>query len=258
MHVFDIEPFDSTAEGATNVQFRNNTIGSYGLTRTYVSFFFACNGIAGSTASGITVTDNTVAGNDAGYDGKRLGLHTLVDTARRTNIVFTNNTCSRTANGTLYPGAVLYFAHVDGLTIAGNTQPLSSGTLVSVSDCTNVSYTTLGHHSGTFFSKSAIKRRMASSFSALSIIAEIPGQLLAAALVDGDLGIVSYSVSGNPLIYPVANVYRNDPVNGSVLIYSGPASVSAYDYGVPLGGGSVEYKFDLGSYTQSISVDTSE
>jgi hypothetical protein len=33
---------------------------------------------------------------------------------------------------------VLNFAHVDGLTITGNTQPLSSGSLASIADCTNV------------------------------------------------------------------------------------------------------------------------
>jgi len=138
MHVLDIEPFSSTAEGATNVMLRNNTIGSYGLTNIYVSFFFAANGIDGSTVRDITVSGNTVAGNDAGYDGKPLGLHTLVVTARRTNITVTNNTCTRPADGTRYPGAVMFFRHVDGLTVTGNVQPLANGVLIRQYDSTGV------------------------------------------------------------------------------------------------------------------------
>jgi hypothetical protein len=138
MHVFDIEPFSDTAEGATNVEYLDNIIGAYGLTSVYVSFFFAANGIAGSTVRDITVSRNIVAGNDAGYDGKPLGLHVLVDTARRTNIVVTDNRCDRPADGTKWPGAVMRFAHVDGLTVARNVQPLSSGILTSVVDCTGV------------------------------------------------------------------------------------------------------------------------
>jgi hypothetical protein len=35
-------------------------------------------------------------------------------------------------------GPRLYFAHIDGLTITGNVQPLTSGPLSSVVDCTGV------------------------------------------------------------------------------------------------------------------------
>jgi len=33
---------------------------------------------------------------------------------------------------------VLNFAHIDGLTVTGNVQPLTSGSLAAISDCTNV------------------------------------------------------------------------------------------------------------------------
>jgi hypothetical protein len=140
MHVFNIEPFGSTAEGATNVRFLNNTIGSYGLTKSYVAFFFAACGVAGSTVRDITVSGNTVAGNAAGYDGKPLGLHIIVATARRQNIVVTNNRGNLAADGTKYPGAVMYFNHVDGVTVTGNVQPLASGVLVKFADSTGVTY----------------------------------------------------------------------------------------------------------------------
>ena len=59
----------------------------------------------------------------------------MIDLARRQNIVFTNNT-STVAGG----GPVLRFAHIDGLTVTGNVQPLSSGVLASITDSTGVTY----------------------------------------------------------------------------------------------------------------------
>jgi hypothetical protein len=35
---------------------------------------------------------------------------------------------------------VLMFAHIDGLTVTGNVQPLTSGSLASITDCTGVTY----------------------------------------------------------------------------------------------------------------------
>lgn len=137
MHVLDIEP-DYTQDGATNVRFADNTVGSYGLTNTYVSFFFAANGVDGSTVRDITVSGNRVTGNLAGYDGKGLGLHVLVDSARRQNIAVSNNRADAPADGASYPGAVMYFSHVDGVTVTGNVQPLSAGVLTRFADCTRI------------------------------------------------------------------------------------------------------------------------
>jgi hypothetical protein len=144
MHVFDIEPFGS-GEGASNVIFRNNTVGTYGHTSTYDSLFFCATGVRDSTLSGITVTGNTVQGNNEGYLGKAVGLSTLVQykdgTAtpiRRLNVTFTNNVCTRPINATTWPTGGIQFNHVDGLTVFGNTQPVSAGTLLLYSDCTNV------------------------------------------------------------------------------------------------------------------------
>jgi hypothetical protein len=121
--VFDIEPNEATG-GASNVKFINNTVGVVSQVRGK-AFLFGANGAAGSVVSDVTVSGNTVTGDS---------LDTYVtNTTRRQNIAFTNNT----AHG-VSPGPVLYFAHVDGLTVTGNVQPLTSGSLASISDCTGV------------------------------------------------------------------------------------------------------------------------
>jgi hypothetical protein len=123
--VFDIEPNTST-EGASNVKFLDNTIGTVGQPRGK-RFLFGANGAAGSTISGVTVSGNTITG---------AGLDAYVNiSTRRANIVFTNNTSTVAEYG-----PVLSFAHIDGLTVFGNTQPLTSGTLASITDCTGVNY----------------------------------------------------------------------------------------------------------------------
>jgi hypothetical protein len=47
--------------------------------------------------------------------------------------VFANNTTTKAGGG-----PVLIFEHVDGLTVSGNSQPVTSGWLVSISDSTAV------------------------------------------------------------------------------------------------------------------------
>ena len=116
---FDIEP-NTSDQGASNVRFLDNTAG------TWTNSFLSADGAAGSVVNGITVSGNTVTGKS---------LLTAIGLARRQNVVFTNNTSRVTASG-----PVLRFAHVDGLTITGNTQPLSSGSLASITDSTSVTY----------------------------------------------------------------------------------------------------------------------
>jgi len=123
MHVLDIEP-DDASQGAIGVTFRDNTVGTYGLTPLFSGFLFAADGAAGSTVRNVTVTGNTVTGST---------LFTTVEVARRQNITFTNNTSTVAARG-----PVLYFAYVDGLTVTGNVQPLAATVLASYVDCTSV------------------------------------------------------------------------------------------------------------------------
>ena len=121
--VFNVEP-NTSAEGATNIIFRNNTVG------TFRQDFAAVDGShTGAPINGITISGNTITGGT---------LFTVIDnggTARMRNIVFTNNTS--TVAG---PGPLLEFAHIDGLTVTGNVQPLTSGSLASITDSTGVTY----------------------------------------------------------------------------------------------------------------------
>jgi Right handed beta helix region len=116
---FDIEP-NVDDQGASNVQFLDNTAG------TWTNSFLSADGAAGSVVRDVTVSGNTVTG---------ASLLTVIDLARRQNITFTNNRSSVTA-----AGPVLRFAHIDGLTVTGNIQPLSSGVLASITDSTGVTY----------------------------------------------------------------------------------------------------------------------
>jgi hypothetical protein len=132
MHVFNIEP-DYSYNLNAYITFRNNSVGIYALSTSYTGFFFIADGAAGSATHDVTVTGNTVTGNPHSGDGTPRGLNARVMLARRANIVFTNNTTGQAAIG-----PVLAFAHVDGLTVAGNTQPLTTGVLASITDCTGV------------------------------------------------------------------------------------------------------------------------
>jgi Right handed beta helix region len=118
--IFDIEPNDTT-QGASSVRFVDNAVGSWSHEQ---GFFFAANGAAGSVVRDVTVSGNTVTGSP---------LTSYVTVARRQRISVTDNTSTIPA-----AGPVLRFAHVDGLTVTGNLQPLASGVLTSAIDCTGV------------------------------------------------------------------------------------------------------------------------
>lgn len=118
-NVFDIEA-NRANEGAVGIKFLANTAG------TWTNAFFSGNGAVGSVVSGVTISGNRITGGT---------LLTVITIARRKNIVFTNNTSTVRGHG-----PILRFAHIDGLTVRGNHQPLSSGSLVSIIDCTRVQY----------------------------------------------------------------------------------------------------------------------
>jgi hypothetical protein len=136
LHLLDIEP-DHSYEGAANVKLINNTVNVYGLTSRYTSWFVAAEGAAGSVVDGLTIDGNSIIGGRPAWSpgGTYAGLATTIRQTGRQNVVFTNNT-------TTVPsiGPVLYFANIDGLTITGNVQPLTSGTLTSITACTGVTY----------------------------------------------------------------------------------------------------------------------
>ncbi len=115
----DVEP-NVRSEAARSIRFLDNTAG------TWTNSFVSAEGAPGSVVNGVTISGNTVTGKS---------LLTVIGLARRANIVFTNNTSKVKA-----AGPVLRFAHIDGLTVTGNVQPLSSGVLASITDSTNVTY----------------------------------------------------------------------------------------------------------------------
>ena len=136
MFIVDIEP-DLASEGATNVTLRDSSIGSYGLTNQYTSWVLAAEGATGSTVSGVSVINNTITGNPhAGYDGAPLGLTvTVVNRGPRTNFAVQDNTSTITV-----AGPPLQFTGVNGVTVTGNRQPLSSGQLAIFPGSSGVTY----------------------------------------------------------------------------------------------------------------------
>jgi len=135
--VMDIEP-DTAYQGAINVTLRDNTVGVYGMTPQYTQWFVACANNdygPGAVVRGITITGNHVSGGapSSANTPNAGGLATWFGKRRTADITFTNNTTTKAG-----AGPVLIFEHVDGLTVTGNTQPLTSGSLVSIRDSTDV------------------------------------------------------------------------------------------------------------------------
>jgi hypothetical protein len=139
----DIEP-GTSSEGAIDVVIRDNTIKSYGVTGNFDPLFFAaCDAPwgGGSTVRDVTVTGNTVETSRSGWHGGVLGLNSMVcgDNATRANFTFTNNVATGTVDGA--PWGVLRFIDVRGVTVSGNRQPLSGGSvLATFQGSTNVTY----------------------------------------------------------------------------------------------------------------------
>ncbi|MBA2253674.1 MAG: hypothetical protein H0W07_00990, partial [Chloroflexi bacterium] len=109
------------------VRFLDNTVGSYGYGSGAgrSGLMFAAEGVAPNAVRDIVVSGNRVTNDPISAQVTML--------RRRVNITFTNNTSTAVAAGPL-----LTFAHIDGLTVTGNAQPLRSGVLMSITDSTNV------------------------------------------------------------------------------------------------------------------------
>jgi hypothetical protein len=135
--VLDIEP-DTSNQGAINVTLRANSVAAWGLSPLYTMWFVACANNEfgpGAVIRGITITGNHVsAGAPSSPNTPNAGgLATWIGKSRTADIRFTDNTTTKAG-----AGPVLRFEHVDGLTVTGNTQPLTSGSLLYISDSTNV------------------------------------------------------------------------------------------------------------------------
>jgi len=129
-YILDIEPNDNT-ESATDITFRYNTVGSWGPNLGVGAGFVACgSGTAYNQIGDIAITGNTITGS---ANASLLSYFNQNQYKRLTNITFTNNKAAQTTSG-----PVLVFKAIDGLTVTGNTQPLSTGSLASITNCTNV------------------------------------------------------------------------------------------------------------------------
>ena len=104
--VMDIEP-DYDWSGAADVMVRDNTIGSYGLTRPAPAGSSPPAGAAGSTVRDVSIIGNTISGTArSGYEGKPLALHVKVcgEVGPRTDFVIRDNTSSRTDRRRVHAG----------------------------------------------------------------------------------------------------------------------------------------------------------
>jgi len=118
----DLEPTSGTTEGNTNIVFRNNAYS------TWDNCFLAINsGNRNTVCTDLEFSNNTVSGSSL------LTLATYATANRIKRLAFTGNRSSVTASA-----PVIRFAHIDGLTVGSNVQPVSSGNMYSISDCTAV------------------------------------------------------------------------------------------------------------------------
>lgn len=115
---FDIEP-NHVTDVCSDITLRNNTAGTWGYA------FLALGSNAGGPIDKIVVDNNTVTGGSI-----KAYIGNSVPTKRMTRITFTNN------KGTIAAGSIFYLSYIDGLTVTGNVQSLSSGVLTNITDCT--------------------------------------------------------------------------------------------------------------------------
>lgn len=131
MWVVDIEP-NRPSEGADGFLFRDNVVGTYGLTDEYLAWLVSARaGAEGAIAQNVSIMRNTITGNPgSGYDGDPLGLNVYVDgrLGPRSNWVIQDNTSSITMSRTTH-GAPVYMRDVTGVVLVGNRQPMRAGAL---------------------------------------------------------------------------------------------------------------------------------
>jgi Right handed beta helix region len=130
--VFDIEPYMADG-GASDVQLTDNVIDGYGASPTYTGWVLEGSAFDMTTT---IVHDITLARNRI-IDGATKSANTVTTaglaiklrTQRWRQITVSDNVSTVSGNG-----PAMYFEHINGLTVSGNSQPLSSGTLVWFDD----------------------------------------------------------------------------------------------------------------------------
>ena len=139
--VIDIEPGAADA-GADGVVIRSNDIGSFGLGDQDNAWLLAACGKAGSVVRDVTIADNDIEGNRIGWSGnitrpwRALSVRVCGTGTTRADFSVTGNVARNAVSG-----PAMVFTDVKGVTVTGNTQPLSSGREVaSFTGSTNVTY----------------------------------------------------------------------------------------------------------------------
>lgn len=117
----DVEPNIGPGWGTDNTSITNNTIGTYRL--------YALGVIENAPNNGVVFTGNKVTGSK----GLRIGVISLGTLVRAKSVTIQNNT----AVSAQAPPAI-EANNVDGLTVTGNTIPMSGGTMAIVSNSTQV------------------------------------------------------------------------------------------------------------------------
>jgi hypothetical protein len=135
LDILDIEP-DWANQGATDVLFRDNAIGTYAHSDLYRSHVLSICGNADAPVANVTVDNNVVTGGrQTNARNSPGGVTARADRPNRTNIRFTNNKSSNAG-----PGYMVDFENVTTLTVTGNVQPLTSGQFAYIVNSTNVTY----------------------------------------------------------------------------------------------------------------------
>ena len=129
LYAFDIEPnghsFSGVAAGAEDVRFSDNTIVTYGIDHDLTPWVLA--GTGDGPQRNIEFSRNVVTGG-----ALRIGVWNVAGSGRSDFRIVDNRSSVRVA------GHTMEFSDVNTLVVSGNTQPLSSGSLVSTSSSTNV------------------------------------------------------------------------------------------------------------------------
>jgi hypothetical protein len=132
MYPFDLEPNGvvkgGVLLGSENVRFSDNTIGRYTIDPAWAPLLFT--GTGNGPQRNIEFSRNTVTGGPL-----RIGVWNVAGSLRSDFRILDNRSSSRIA------GPAMDFSGVAGLTVTGNTQPLSGGALATTSGCTNVTMT---------------------------------------------------------------------------------------------------------------------
>jgi hypothetical protein len=135
LDVLDIEP-DWPNQGARDVMFRNNTIGSYAHSDLYRSMVMHIVGNAQAPVVNVTMDNNVITeGRQVNARNSAGGVTARADRPGRQNIRITNN-----RSNVAGPGYMLDIQNTNTVVITGNVQPLTSGQFAYLYNNTNVTY----------------------------------------------------------------------------------------------------------------------